>query len=142
MAAFCHDRACVLAGASADEGTLDMTTYRFARRRHHVEPKVKPCKSKPCVELMENGVIMPAACSFLRWCFATYTAYLEDRCTDAYPMLEASACRTRRPSPRSTSRRRRARTPPRNGTRVSTPCMRSFAVDYAAAPSLTGATRV
>ncbi|KAJ6535050.1 hypothetical protein B0H19DRAFT_963825, partial [Mycena capillaripes] len=44
----------------------------------HLERKVKPGKSKPRLKEMENGTILPAAWSVLRWCVASCTAYLEE----------------------------------------------------------------
>ncbi|KAJ7320981.1 hypothetical protein DFH08DRAFT_713280 [Mycena albidolilacea] len=46
--------------------------------KRHLERKVKPGKSKPRLKEMENGTIVPAAWSILRWCVASCTAYLEE----------------------------------------------------------------
>ncbi|KAJ7757963.1 hypothetical protein B0H16DRAFT_1314107 [Mycena metata] len=46
--------------------------------KRHLERKVKPGKSKPRLKEMENGTILPAAWSILRWCVASCTAYLEE----------------------------------------------------------------
>ncbi|KAJ7213658.1 hypothetical protein B0H12DRAFT_1061615 [Mycena haematopus] len=46
--------------------------------KRHLERKVKPGKSKPRLKEMENGSILPAAWSILRWCVASCTAYLEE----------------------------------------------------------------
>ncbi|KAF8190600.1 hypothetical protein K438DRAFT_1831354 [Mycena galopus ATCC 62051] len=46
--------------------------------KRHLERKVKPGKSKPRLKEMENGAILPAAWSVLRWCVASCTAYLEE----------------------------------------------------------------
>ncbi|KAJ7825233.1 hypothetical protein B0H14DRAFT_2184085, partial [Mycena olivaceomarginata] len=43
-----------------------------------LERKVKPGKSKPRLEEMENGSIIPAAWSVLCWCVASCTTYLEE----------------------------------------------------------------
>ncbi|KAJ7616173.1 hypothetical protein DFH06DRAFT_1107922 [Mycena polygramma] len=46
--------------------------------KRHLDRKVKPGKSKPRLKEMENGTILPAAWSILRWCVASCTAYLEE----------------------------------------------------------------
>ncbi|KAJ6460480.1 hypothetical protein C8R47DRAFT_994015 [Mycena vitilis] len=46
--------------------------------KRHLDRKVKPGKSKPRLKEMENGTILPAAWSVLRWCVASCTAYLEE----------------------------------------------------------------
>ncbi|KAJ6506730.1 hypothetical protein C8R45DRAFT_1090408 [Mycena sanguinolenta] len=46
--------------------------------KRHLQRKVKPGKSKPRLKEMENGTIVPAAWSILRWCVASCTAYLEE----------------------------------------------------------------
>ncbi|KAJ7753671.1 hypothetical protein DFH07DRAFT_868677 [Mycena maculata] len=46
--------------------------------KRHLERKVKPGKSKPRLQEMENGTIIPAAWYILRWCVASCTAYLEE----------------------------------------------------------------
>ncbi|KAF7329967.1 UBIQUITIN-CONJUGAT-2 domain-containing protein [Mycena kentingensis (nom. inval.)] len=46
--------------------------------KKHLERKVKPGKSKPRLQEMENGTVLPAAWSILRWCVASCTAYLEE----------------------------------------------------------------
>ncbi|KAK7028605.1 ubiquitin-CONJUGAT-2 domain-containing protein [Favolaschia claudopus] len=50
--------------------------------KRHLERKVKPGKSKPRLKEMENGSILPAAWSILRWCVASCTAYLEEMAED------------------------------------------------------------
>ncbi|KAF7320888.1 UBIQUITIN-CONJUGAT-2 domain-containing protein [Mycena chlorophos] len=46
--------------------------------KKHLERKVKPGKSKPRLQEMENGTILPAAWAILRWSVASCTAYLEE----------------------------------------------------------------
>ncbi|KAJ7059776.1 hypothetical protein C8F01DRAFT_989503 [Mycena amicta] len=46
--------------------------------KRHLERKVKPGKSKPRLQEMENSTILPAAWAILRWCVASCTAYLEE----------------------------------------------------------------
>jgi ubiquitin-conjugating enzyme E2 Q len=46
--------------------------------RRHLERTVKPGKAKPRLKEMENGSIVPAAWSGLRWCVVSCTAYLEE----------------------------------------------------------------
>lgn len=46
--------------------------------KRHLERKVKPGKSKPRLVDMEEGKILPAAWSVLRWCVGSATAYLEE----------------------------------------------------------------
>ncbi|KAJ6632300.1 hypothetical protein B0H10DRAFT_1865630 [Mycena sp. CBHHK59/15] len=46
--------------------------------KRHLERKVKPGKSKPRLKEMEDGKVLPAAWSVLRWCIASCTAYLEE----------------------------------------------------------------
>ncbi|KAF7297153.1 UBIQUITIN-CONJUGAT-2 domain-containing protein [Mycena indigotica] len=46
--------------------------------KRHLERKVKPGKSKPRLQEMENGSVLPASWAILRWCVASCTAYLEE----------------------------------------------------------------
>ncbi|KAJ7641952.1 hypothetical protein FB45DRAFT_1054322 [Roridomyces roridus] len=46
--------------------------------KRHLERKVKPGKSKPRLQELGNGAILPAAWYILRWCVASCTAYLEE----------------------------------------------------------------
>ncbi|KAJ7463040.1 hypothetical protein FB451DRAFT_1095249 [Mycena latifolia] len=46
--------------------------------KRHLERKVKPGKSKPRLKEMDDGKVLPAAWSVLRWCVASCTAYLEE----------------------------------------------------------------
>ncbi|KAJ7458741.1 hypothetical protein B0H11DRAFT_2286534 [Mycena galericulata] len=58
-------------------GLID-TLPAIDEMKRHLERKVKPGKSKPRLQEMENGTIIPAAWYILRWCVASCTAYLEE----------------------------------------------------------------
>jgi hypothetical protein len=53
--------------------------------RRHLERKVKPGKSKPRLKEMENGTIVPAAWSILRW--SVFCPLLRFRLDDTYVCL-------------------------------------------------------
>ncbi|KAJ7194306.1 hypothetical protein GGX14DRAFT_476496 [Mycena pura] len=62
---------------AAITGLLD-TLPSVDEMKRHLERKVKPGKLKPRLKQMDNGGILPAAWSVLRWCVASCTAYLEE----------------------------------------------------------------